>query len=607
MISTMTKRVLAAAYRQIPERTRINFERLISPIVFPLVTRNIRQLGANRPSTSQKPVSIVIPSYGDIKFLKPLLRSIFKTCKDFTYEVIISDDFCQEFNSQELRKLVSENVHVVFHTQRTGFAGAVNRGLAVAKWDVVLLNSDMIALPGWLNNLQFAAYEIDPKIGLVSPQLLYPSGRIQYGGTFQVTVSAPQWFGHLDQGRFANFPSANEGKYIRAISGAAVYIKKSVLEDIGFLDDKYWLGFEDVDYGFKARQMGYRCYQEPNSKLIHLESATRGKVQGPREFASMRRFWAKWRTSQTLSQQSTRVNLLLSENANPLLHFFAETLNFSLSKHGIDSSIHKLSSNSRLDEKVISLIQDQNSFTISLDIPSIESAWLSAEKQGTPCLYLLGKQEASLNTNNPHHISLMKPELIFIPSNNEISKELQQIFPWSVSPVIAPLPARVYVEKKNIILIDAPTNYQEQLRRIIGVAAADIINVSWETLSSDVEGKLKELSPMMVICFKELDSSFIPLTLMSSGVTLITAFSEEIKFEVLDGYNSYTFDPKNPNNSLRLVSDLLTFPEHLQEIIENASRTSTFVEENFIDNLFQAFRFETQKVIPESTIVRNKS
>lgn len=600
MITTVSKRVLAAAYRQIPERTRLNFERLISPIVFPLVTRSIRQLVTTRPSTPRKPVSIVIPSYGDIKFLKPLLKSIFKTCKDFEYEVIISDDFCQELNSQELRKLVSENVHVVFHTQRTGFAGAVNRGLAVAKWDVALLNSDMIALPGWLENLQFAAYEIDPKIGLVSPQLLYPSGRIQYGGTFQVSVSAPQWFGHLDQGRFANFPSANEGKYIRAISGAAVYIKKSVLENIGYFDDQYWLGFEDVDYGYKARKMGYRCYLEPNSKLIHLESATRGKVQGPREYASMRRFWAKWGPNQTPSLLSRRVNLLLSENANPLLHFFVENLCSFLLTNGLDTSIHKLSSKSRLDEKVISLIENQNSYTISLDIPSIESAWLSAEKQGTPCLYLLGQEETSLSTSNPLHISLLKPELLFIPSNNQISKELQQVAPWPVSSVIEPLPATVHVEKKNIILIDAPSDYLEQLKTIIGISTADIINLSWETISSDFEGKLKELSPMMVICFKELDSSFIPLTLMSSRVALITAFSEEIRFEVLDGYNSFTFDSTNPNNSLRLVSDLLANPDHLQEIIENASRTAKLIQENFINNLFQAFRFQSQKVLPES-------
>lgn len=583
MITTMSKRVLAAAYRQIPERTRLNFERLISPIVFPLVTKSIRQLGKTRQSSPRKPVSIVIPSYGDIQFLKPLLKSIFKTCKDFEYEVIISDDFCEEINSQKLKTLVSDNVQILFHTQRTGFAGAVNRGLAVAKWDVVVLNSDMLALPGWLENLQFAAYEIDPKIGLVSPQLLYPSGRIQYGGTFQVSVSAPQWFGHLDQGRFANFPSANEGKYIRAISGAAVYIKRSVFETIGYLDDQYWLGFEDVDYGFKARQMGYRCYLEPNSKLIHLESATRGKVQGPREYASMRRFWAKWSKAVEPENNGIVIHLLVSQGADPVLRLFSTTLFSFLISSGIKCQLHLVQNDFRLDENVIHLIQNEKhaAYVVALDTESIETAWLATEQYGNPYFYVLGPDEANLNFNLAMHRSLLKPELTYIPTNRWISKQLQSVMPWDVAAPIAPLPATFEARKLNILLINPPDLIQEELIKQVSNSSMRVFSCSWEEFVSNLKESLDYYSPSIIICYRELNSSFIPLSIMASGIALISVASEPLKFETLDGYNSFTFNKNEPSNSLKWATQLVSNPQYLQEVTANGKQTAAQIEQKF--------------------------
>jgi GT2 family glycosyltransferase len=549
-------------------------------------------------------VSIVIPSYGDIKFLKPLLKSIFKTCKDFEYEVIISDDFCQELNSQELRKLVSEHVHVVFHTQRTGFAGAVNRGLAVAKWDVVLLNSDMIALPGWLNNLQFAAYEIDPKIGLVSPQLLYPSGRIQYGGTFQVTVSAPQWFGHLDQGRFANFPSANEGKYIRAISGAAVYIKKTVLEDIGLFDDNYWLGFEDVDFGFKARQKGYRCYLEPNSKLIHLESATRGKVQGPREYASMRRFWAKWKESLSPQNEPKLIHLLISEEAKAVTKLFANNLNSHFIDSKINCHLHLISVDTRLDEKVISYIQNEheNAHVVALDTRSVETAWLATEQAGTPYFYILGQDEADLDVKNPKHRSLLKPEFGFIPSNRSVSELLQSVMPWEVSKPVASLPATFLVEHRDILLIDPPYNFEEAVVDEIQDSSVRVNSSTWDDFISNIEESLKTFTPAIIICFKELGTSFIPLSLMASGIVVITVASDALKYEVLDGYNSFTFRSNQPLESLKFASNLISNKESLEELATNGKRTAQEMTEKFNQDFMFALNTSKQYLLPEHKV-----
>ncbi len=58
-----------------------------------------------------------------------------------------------------------------------------------------MLNSDVEALPSWLECLQYGAYGHEGGVGIVGAQLLYPDGRIQFGGTVR-NRDAPQWFDH---------------------------------------------------------------------------------------------------------------------------------------------------------------------------------------------------------------------------------------------------------------------------------------------------------------------------------------------------------------------------------------------------------------------------
>ena len=76
-----------------------------------------------------------------------------------------------------------------------------------------------------------------------------------------------------------------------AMTGAALYIKREVLDALGTFDEGYGMAFEDVDYCVRAWEAGYGVLYYPPSSLTHLESKTRGMVQGERELESQRRFW----------------------------------------------------------------------------------------------------------------------------------------------------------------------------------------------------------------------------------------------------------------------------------------------------------------------------
>ena len=202
----------------------------------------------------------------------------------------------------------------------------------MARHDILLLNSDIVAKPGWLEALQYAAYGIDPKIGMVSPKLVYPDGRIQYGGTYWAKTLAPQWFGHLFVGHSASRPVPNVPAYNRSISGACVYVTRSSYERLGGLDEGYWLGFEDVDWGLTAWKNGIRCYYQPAAMLVHHESATRGKVQGTRELESLRRFWSRWRDEfLDRTADPKRIEFIVSSASDPMWRDYVDSLSDRLS------------------------------------------------------------------------------------------------------------------------------------------------------------------------------------------------------------------------------------------------------------------------------------
>jgi GT2 family glycosyltransferase len=82
------------------------------------------------------------------------------------------------------------------------------------------------------------------------------------------------------------------------VSGASMMIRRQVIEDIGWMDEKFFLYFEEVDYCRRARQAGWECWYVPDSRVVHLEGASTGirassKRRARYWYDSRRRFFVK--------------------------------------------------------------------------------------------------------------------------------------------------------------------------------------------------------------------------------------------------------------------------------------------------------------------------
>jgi GT2 family glycosyltransferase len=240
-----------------------------------------------------RPVTVVIPTYGDPALVEQAVKSIRRTTDRRRTRVVVVDDGSAPEHQQRLRGLRGARVELA--ERNAGFAATANRGIALAAPgdDVVVMNSDVIAQRGWLERLQYTAYRAE-EIGIVGPKLLYPDRRIQSAGSYR-NLGAPEWFDHRYRFKDTTHPEANIMTPVLGVTGACMYVKRSALDVLGGFDEAYGMAYEDMDLCLRGWEHGLRSYYSPRSTLLHLESQTRPTEPGERELASQRHFWQRWR------------------------------------------------------------------------------------------------------------------------------------------------------------------------------------------------------------------------------------------------------------------------------------------------------------------------
>ena len=220
-------------------------------------------------------VSVVTPNYNGRKFLKPYFNGL-KANSKYIGEVIIVDNGSDDDSLELVRQLKSEvefNVVTIENSENLGFAEAVNQGIEKSSFDYIFsLNNDTeLQENAVLELLKFISS--DEKIFSVSSKMLQADNPdlIDDAGD-QYTLLA------YTKKRGDGKPSDqfNEScEVFSSCAGAAIY-RKSVLNEIGLFDKKFFAYMEDVDLSYRARINGYRNYYCPDSVVLHKGSGTTG-------------------------------------------------------------------------------------------------------------------------------------------------------------------------------------------------------------------------------------------------------------------------------------------------------------------------------------------
>lgn len=213
-------------------------------------------------------LSIIVVNWNKKNYLRKCLKSINEKTIYPNYEIIVVDNGSKDGSVAMIKNEFPE-VKLIANKKNMGFAKANNQGITYAinteSNYLFLLNNDTeIIDKNWLNELiNFS--KSDEKIGVVGCKLIYPNGDIQFAGAYVNSAGI---------GKHITSDIKNPVK-VDYVTGAAMLIKKIVINDIGLLDEGYFpIYFEETDFCYRARKAGYKIMVNPSVKIRHFESAT---------------------------------------------------------------------------------------------------------------------------------------------------------------------------------------------------------------------------------------------------------------------------------------------------------------------------------------------
>lgn len=216
-------------------------------------------------------VTVVIPNYNGIKYIRDCMDSLRRQNYE-PFEVLVIDNASKDGSLEILMQEYPE-ARVIALEENTGFCYAVNLGIRESNTPyVILLNNDTIVKPGFVSAL-VKTIEEGEDIFSVSAQMLSMEDENLLDGAGD-GYNILGWAYARGKGRPAS-QYDKKTEIFSACGGAAIY-RKSVMEQIGYFDEKHFAYLEDVDIGYRARIYGYRNLYEPAAKVIHAGSAVSG-------------------------------------------------------------------------------------------------------------------------------------------------------------------------------------------------------------------------------------------------------------------------------------------------------------------------------------------
>ncbi|MFN2142816.1 MAG: glycosyltransferase [Candidatus Promineifilaceae bacterium] len=233
--------------------------------------------------------TIIILNWNGKAYLEACLTALL----DQTYkpqEILLVDNASTD-DSPALVRESFPAVKIIENERNLGYAAGNNAALRqVDSETAVLVNPDIVAGSDWLENL-LAPFAADKTIGIVGSKLLYPGKeqQLQHAGgliTHPQAMPAHRGMYESDEGQF------DEPADVDFVTGAAIAVRRDVLETAGLLDEGFFMYFEDADWCARARRSGFRVVYAPRATAVHDESAT--SVRGSASY--LRRFHSgRWR------------------------------------------------------------------------------------------------------------------------------------------------------------------------------------------------------------------------------------------------------------------------------------------------------------------------
>jgi GT2 family glycosyltransferase len=234
-------------------------------------------------------ISIITVNYNGLNDTCALIDTI--PFDEYSLEVIVVDNASREDEASVISERYPQ-VKVIRSNKNLGFAGGNNLGIKAALGDYLFfVNNDTLFFRGARYEVRGAGIDSlierlksNPNIGAVCPKIRFAwdDAPIQFAGytpLSSITIrNRPIGFGESDKGQY------NEAHPTPYAHGAAMMVKKEVIEKAGLMPEDYFLYYEELDWSMMMRRAGYEIWYEPTFTIFHKESQATGQNSPLRTF-----------------------------------------------------------------------------------------------------------------------------------------------------------------------------------------------------------------------------------------------------------------------------------------------------------------------------------
>jgi len=233
-------------------------------------------------------LSIIVINWNTKEDLLHCLESIFKMGTGIQREVIVVDNGSRDGSGVEVKKAFP-TVHLIQNDRNIGFAKATNQGFKNSSGRyVLLLNPDTQVKHGAIEQL-VSFMDTHLEAGVAGAQLLNSDGSKQNSianfpslATELFNKSLLRWlFPKRFPGKEKDYPEPIE---VDSVIGACMMVRQEAIEQVGLLDEDYFLFLEETDWCYRMKKAGWKIYHVPQAEVYHFQGKS---AEGERKRAKV--------------------------------------------------------------------------------------------------------------------------------------------------------------------------------------------------------------------------------------------------------------------------------------------------------------------------------
>jgi len=229
-------------------------------------------------------LSIIVVSYNTQALLRKTLEHVYRSTGFTSFEVIVVDNASHD-GSPEMVEREFPQVQLIRNPGNLGFAAGNNPGIRVAQGEyILLLNSDAFVFDNTLRDT-VAYMDDNPSTGIMGPQLICEDGSPQPSAQQfptpwrKIKVLSGWESRHSTYETYHDYFKEQEGRSPVArsvdwVPGTYFVIRREALNDIGLLDERFFMYYEEVDYCLRAKAKKWKVDFNPQISVIHLGGAS---------------------------------------------------------------------------------------------------------------------------------------------------------------------------------------------------------------------------------------------------------------------------------------------------------------------------------------------